>query len=79
MLSRSCAPAQAQEVEVSCVAEKFPQLHEHTIGGVSEPEDSDVLTPALWAVGTHSVFGPTRKSCHHHRKQPKRERKHRVP
>ena len=58
MLSRSRAPAQAQEVEVSCVAEKLPQLHEQTIGGVSQPEDSNVLTPALWAMGTHSVFGP---------------------
>ena len=58
MLSRGRAPAQAQEVEVSCVAEKLPQLNEQIIGDVSQPEDSDVLTPALWAVGTHCVLGP---------------------
>ena len=28
MLPRVCAPAQAPEVEVLCVAEKVPQLHE---------------------------------------------------
>ena len=56
MLSRGRAPAQAQEVEVPCVAEKLPQLHEQIIGDMSQPEDSDVLTPALWAVGTQ--LGP---------------------
>jgi len=58
MLSRGRAPAQAQEVEVPRVAEKLPQLHEQIIGDVSQPEDSDVLTPALWAVGAHGVLGP---------------------
>jgi hypothetical protein len=58
MLSRGRAPAQPQEIEVSGVAEKLPQLHEQIIGDVSQPEDSDVLTPALRAVGTHCVLGP---------------------
>jgi hypothetical protein len=58
MLSRGRAPAQAQEVEVPCVAEKLAQLHEQIIGDVSQPEDSNVLTPALWAVGAHGVLGP---------------------
>ena len=58
MLSRGRAPAQPQEIEVFSVAEKLPQLHEQIIGDVSQSEDSDVLTPALWAVGTHGVLGP---------------------
>jgi hypothetical protein len=58
MLSRGRAPAQAQEVEVPCVAEKLPQLHEQIIGDVSQPEDSDVLTPTLRAAGTYGVLGP---------------------
>ena len=41
-----------------CVAEKLPQLHEQIIGDVSQPEDSNVLTPALWAAGTHGDIGP---------------------
>jgi hypothetical protein len=57
MFSRGRAPAKAQEVEVPGVAEKLPQLHEQIIGDMSQPEDSDVLTPALWAVGTHCVLG----------------------
>ena len=35
MLSRGRAPAQPQEVEVSSVAEKLPQLHEQIIGDMS--------------------------------------------
>ena len=58
MLSRGRAPAQAQEVEVSCVAKKMPQLHEQTVGDVPKPEHSDVLTPTLWAAGADDIFGP---------------------
>jgi len=57
MLIRVCAPAQAQEVEVLRVAEDVPQLHEEAVGHVPQPKDSDVLTPALRAAGTHGVFG----------------------
>jgi len=57
MLPRVCAPAQAQEVEVFRVAEEVAQLHEEAIGHVPKPKDSDVLTPALRAAGTHGVFG----------------------
>jgi hypothetical protein len=45
------------EIEVSCIAKKLPQLHEKAIGYMSQPKDSDVLTTALRAVGTHGVFG----------------------
>jgi hypothetical protein len=57
MLTRVCAPAQAQEVEVLRVPEEVPQLHEEAVGHVPQPKDSDVLTPALRAAGTHGVFG----------------------
>src|SRR5262245_42514908 len=57
MLPRVRAPAQAQEVEVLRVAEEVPKLHEEAVGHVPQPKDSDVLTPALRAAGTHSVFG----------------------
>ena len=57
MLSRVCAPAQAQEVEVPRVAEEVPQLHEEAVRHVPQPKNSDVLTPALRAAGTHGVFG----------------------
>src|SRR5262249_28744266 len=57
MLPRVCAPAQALEVEVPRVAEEVPQLHEKAVGYMSQPKDSDVLTPALWAAGTYRVFG----------------------
>ena len=58
MLPRVCAPAQALEVEVPRVAEEVPQLHEEAVGYVPQPKDSDVLTPALRAAGTHGVFAP---------------------
>ena len=45
MLPRVCAPAQAPEVEVLCVAEEVPQLHEEAVGHMPQPKDSDVLTP----------------------------------
>lgn len=57
MLSRVCAPAQAPEVEVLCVAEEVPQLHEEAVGHMPQPKDRDVLTTALRAAGTHGVFG----------------------
>ena len=57
MLPRVCAPAQAPEVEVLCVAEEVPQLHEEAVGHVPQPKGSDVLTPALRAAGTYGVFG----------------------
>ena len=57
MLSRVCAPAQALEVEVPRVAKEVPQLHEEAVGHVPQPKDSDVLTTALRAAGTHGVFG----------------------
>ena len=57
MLPRVCAPAQPPEVEVPRVAEEVPQLREEAIGYVPQPKDSDVLTPALRAAGTHGVFG----------------------
>ena len=56
MLPRVCAPAQALEIEVPRVAEEVPQLHEEAVGYVPQPKDSDVLTPALRAAGTHGVF-----------------------
>jgi hypothetical protein len=61
MLPRIYAPAQSLEVEVPCVAEELPQLHEEAVGYVSQPKDSDVLTPALRAAGTQGVFGA--KAC----------------
>jgi hypothetical protein len=57
MLSRICAPAEAQEVELLRVAEEMPQLHEEAVGHVPQPKGSDVLTPTLRATGTHGVFG----------------------
>src|SRR5262245_16570178 len=57
MLPRVCAPAQAQEVEVLRVEEEVPQLHEEAVGHVPQPKDSDVLTAALRAAGTHGVCG----------------------
>jgi hypothetical protein len=57
MLPRVCAPAQPLEVEVPRVAEEVPQLGEEAIGYMAQPKDSDVLTPALRAAGTHGVFG----------------------
>jgi hypothetical protein len=52
MLPRVCAPAQVLEVEVPRVAKEVPQLHEKAVGYVSQPKDSDVLTPVLWAART---------------------------
>jgi hypothetical protein len=57
MLPRVYAPAQSLEVEVPRVAEEVPQLYEEAVGYVAQPKDSDVLTPALRAAGTHGVFG----------------------
>src|ERR1043166_5201110 len=57
MLPRVRAPAQAQEVEVPRVAEEVPQLREQAVRHVPQPKNSDVLTPALRAPGTHGVFG----------------------
>ena len=57
MLPGVCAPAQALEVKVPRVAEKVPQMREDAVGYVPQPKDSDVLTPALRAAGTHGVFG----------------------
>jgi hypothetical protein len=56
MLTRVCAPAQAQEVEVVRVTEEVTQLHEEAVGHVPQPKDSDVLTAALRAAGTYGVF-----------------------
>jgi hypothetical protein len=56
MLPRVCAPAQALEIEVPCVAEEVPQLQEEAVGYVPQPKDSDMFTPALRAAGTHGVF-----------------------
>src|SRR5262245_20245232 len=56
MLSRVCAPAQAQEVEVPRVAEEVSQLHEEAVRHVPQPKNSDVLTPALRAPGTHAAL-----------------------
>ena len=57
MLPRVRAPAEAQEVEVPRVAEEVPQLREQAVRHVPQPKNSDVLTPALRAPGTHGVFG----------------------
>jgi len=57
MLSGVCAPAEAPEVKVPPVAEEVSQMRENTVGYVPQPEDSDVLTPALRAAGAHGVFG----------------------
>jgi hypothetical protein len=57
MSPRVCAPAQALEVEVPRVTEEVPQLHEKAVGYVPQPKDSDVVSPALRAAGTHGVFG----------------------
>jgi hypothetical protein len=56
MSPRVWAPAQAVEVEVLRVAKEMSQLHEKAVGYVPQPKDSDVLTPALRATGTHGVF-----------------------
>jgi len=57
VLSRVSAPAQALEIEMPCVAEQLPQLHEDAVGYVPQSKDSDVLTPALRVASTHAVFG----------------------
>jgi hypothetical protein len=56
MLARVDAPAQSLEVEMFRVSEKVPKSHEEAVGYVSQPKDSDVLTPALRAASTQSVF-----------------------
>ena len=57
MLPRVCAPAQAPKVEVLPIAEEVSQLHEEAVRQVPQPKDSDVLTPAQRAAGTHGIFG----------------------
>lgn len=55
MLPRVRAPAQTLEVEVPRIAEEVPQLHEEAVRYVPQPKDSDVLTSALRATGSHGV------------------------
>ena len=57
MLPRVYAPAQSVEVEVPRISEEVPQPHEEAVGNVSQPKDSNVLTPALRATSTHGVLG----------------------
>ena len=56
VLSRVSAPAQALEIEMPCVAEQLPQLHEDAVGYVPQSKDSDVLTPALGTAGADGVL-----------------------
>ena len=56
MLPRVYAPAQSVEVEVPRISKEVLQLHEKAVGDVSQPKNSDVLTPALRAAGTHGVL-----------------------
>ena len=57
MLPRIYTPAQSVEVEVPRISKEVPQLYKKAVGDVSQPKDSDVLTPALGAAGTHGILG----------------------
>ena len=66
MLPRVYAPAQSVEVEVPRISKEVLQLDEEAVGDVSQPKNSDVLTPALRAAGTHAVLGAGVSRCSSH-------------